>query len=131
MKLTSEEARFLTALLREQNQSGCRGPAHDLLRSNAYPNAPLIGPGAIAFSYETVPLTSLLLREFTDLQQIDDFLHKVEPVAGLGWPWPSATEYQARLELARREWTGGSTQTGPARNGTEMKSVPVRVSRNA
>ena len=35
MKLTHAEIQFLTALLREHNQNGCRGPAHDLLRQQA------------------------------------------------------------------------------------------------
>jgi len=43
MKLTSKETRFLTSLAREHNQSGCRGPAHDLLRKHVYPDAPREG----------------------------------------------------------------------------------------
>jgi hypothetical protein len=86
MKLTTEEARFLTALAREQNQTGCRGPAHDLLRQNAYPDAPRTGPGSLAFAYEAVPLTGLLFRDFTDVQPIDDFLRQGERITDLRWP---------------------------------------------
>src|SRR5271157_1653850 len=76
MILTTTEARFLSALAREQNQAGCRGPAHDLLRARAYPDAPRTGAGSLAFSYEAVPLTALLLRDCTDLAQIDEFLRR-------------------------------------------------------
>src|SRR5260370_28108778 len=48
MKLTSKETRFLSALAREHNQSGCRGPAHELLRKHVYPDAPREGPGSLA-----------------------------------------------------------------------------------
>src|SRR5437660_1185657 len=103
MKLSTKEVRFLTALTREQNQSGCRGPAHDLLRRHAYPDAPTTGPGAIAYSYEAVPLVGALLKDFTDLQALDDFLHHGEQIADPEWPWCSASEYRARLEEAERE----------------------------
>jgi hypothetical protein len=106
MNLTPPEIRFLTALLREQNQTGCRGPAHDLLRQHAYPDAPLTGPGSLAFSYEAVPLTSLLLRGFHDLQELDDFVRQGERITDAEWPWSSASEYQARLEIARKEAAG-------------------------
>jgi hypothetical protein len=86
MQLTANEARFLTALIREQNQTGCRGPAHDLLRQHAYPRAPHSGPDSLAFSYDAVPLTSLLLKDCADLQQIDDFLRKGDLVADPEWP---------------------------------------------
>ena len=102
MKLTPAEARFLTALLREQNQTGCRGPAHDLLRRHAYPEAPNSGPGSLAFSYEAVPLTGLLLRDFQDLQEIDDFLRREPLVTNPVWPWASAADYRAWLDEARR-----------------------------
>jgi hypothetical protein len=105
VNLTPEEARFLTALVREQNQSGCRGPAHDLLRRHAYPQAPLAGPGSLIFAYDAVPLTSIVLQGFTDLQAIDDFLRKAEAPAEFVWPWASADDYRGRLEEARREWT--------------------------
>jgi hypothetical protein len=104
VNLTPEETRFLTALIREQNQSGCRGPAHDLLRIKAYPQAPMAGPGSLTFAYDAVPLTSVLLQEFTDLQTIDDFLRKAESPADFVWPWASADDYRRRLEEARREW---------------------------
>jgi hypothetical protein len=68
MKLSEKERRFLTALSREQNQTGCRGPGHDLLRKHVYPNARLAGPDSLVFAYEAVPLTSLLLKDFTDLR---------------------------------------------------------------
>jgi hypothetical protein len=103
MTLTEKEARFLTALAREQNQTGCRGPAHDLLRTHAYPDAPLTGPGSLAFSYQAVPLTGMLLRDFTDLAQIDEFLSRGELIPDPEWPWADTTEYRARLEQARRE----------------------------
>ena len=92
MQLSAKETWFLTALCREQNQSGCRGPAHDLLRRHAYPEVPTTGPGSLAFTYETVPLTSLLLRQFTDLQQIDDFLRHQKLIADPEWPWSSLGE---------------------------------------
>jgi hypothetical protein len=104
MKLTLAEVRFLTALLREQNQSGCRGPAHEQLRAWAYPEAPRTGPGSLAFAYEAVPLTSLLLKEMTDLQAIDDFVRGEKPITDPVWPWASAAEYRARLDEARKEW---------------------------
>src|SRR5947209_13030976 len=106
MKLTSEESRFLTALAREQNQSGCRGPAHDLLRQHAYPDAPLTGPGSLAFAYEAVPLTGLLLKGFTDLQALDEFVRQRETASDLRWPWSSSQEYHNRLQEARQEWAG-------------------------
>jgi len=102
MTLTPKEARFLTALAREQNQTGCRGLAHDLLRARAYPGALRTGPGSLAFSYEAVPLTALLLRDFTDLAQIDEFLCRGELTPDPVWPWADADEYRARLEEARR-----------------------------
>jgi hypothetical protein len=108
MKLTVAEQRYLTALLREQNQSGCRGPAHDLLRRHAYPDAPLAGAGSLAFSYESVPLTSMLLRDFTDLATIDDFVRNAKPSSDVTWPWASAAEYRARLDEARQEWTSST-----------------------
>src|SRR5436305_2022880 len=83
MRLTTEEQRFLTALIREQSQTGCRGPAHDLLRRHAFVGAPLEGPGSLAFSYETVPLTSLLLEGYDDLGQIDAFLRQGERITGI------------------------------------------------
>jgi hypothetical protein len=104
MKLTPAEVRFLTALLREQNQAGCRGPAHDLLRRHVYPDAPRSGPGSLAFAYEAVPLTGLLLRDFNDLQQLDDFVRRAPRLPDPEWPWSSAAEYLARLDEARREY---------------------------
>ncbi len=106
MKLSAEEARFLTALAREQNQTGCRGPAHDLLRQHAYPDAPRAGSGALSFSYEAVPLVGLLLVDFKDLQEIDDFLRAGDRCPAPAWPWPSAAEYRARLAEARKEHAG-------------------------
>jgi hypothetical protein len=103
MNLTAKETAFLTALVREQNQCGCRGPAHDLLRQHAYPDAPRAGPGSLAFSYEAVPLTSTLLQDFKDLQDIDDFLRGGELIANPEWPWSSMAEYRARLDEAGRE----------------------------
>ncbi len=102
MKLNAKETRFLTALAREQNQRGCRGPAHELLRRHAYSHAPVSGRGSLAFSYETVPLTTLLLRDCKDLQQIDDFLRKGELIPDPEWPWRSTEEYRHRLEEARK-----------------------------
>ncbi len=114
MILTDKEALFLTALAREQNQTGCRGPAHDLLRARAYPNAPRTGPGSLAFSYEAVPLTGLLFRGFADLAQIDEFLRHGELIAHPEWPWADAAEYRARLEEARREATDGAAHCAAA-----------------
>src|SRR5947208_460217 len=105
MKLTPEESRFLTALAREQNQSGCRGPAHDLLRKHAYPDAPVAGPGSLAFAYEAVPLTSVLIMDFTEVQEIDDFLRKGDLIPKVTWPWPSLDKFQERLNEARQDWT--------------------------
>jgi hypothetical protein len=101
MKLTTEEIKFLTTLAREQNHTGCRGPAHDLLRQHAYPDAPLTGPGSLAFSYVAVPLTGPLVGHFKDLQEIDDFLRGGERIAEVRWPWASAADYRARLAEAR------------------------------
>lgn len=103
MKLNDKEIRFLTALAREHNQSGCRGPAHELLRQHAYTDTPRSGPGSLAFAYEAVPLTSVLLSDMRDLQEIDDFLRRGEMCAKPEWPWGSAEEYRARLEEARGE----------------------------
>jgi len=104
MILNTTEARFLTALAREQNQTGCQGPAHELLRLHAFPNVPRKGPGSLAFSYETVPLIGILLRETKDLQEIDDFLRGGELDTDPKWPWSSDEEFRARLEEARGEW---------------------------
>jgi hypothetical protein len=49
-----------------------------------------------------VPLTSILLREFKDLQEIDDFLRRGEPIRDPEWPWASADEYRLRLEQANK-----------------------------
>jgi hypothetical protein len=111
MKLTPEEVTFLTALAREQNQTGCRGPAHDLLRQHAYPDAPLTGPGSLAFSYEAVPLTGLLVGHFKDLQEIDDFLRRGDRILEVRWPWVSAAEYRARLAEARRAGNAAGAET--------------------
>jgi len=104
MKLTAKEARFLTSLAREQNQTGCRGPAHDLLRQHAHPGAPTTGPGSLVFSYEAVPLVGILLQDFKDLQQMDDFLRREKRCPDPEWPWSSVEEYRARLEEARRQY---------------------------
>src|ERR1700736_392517 len=104
MKLTPKEARFLTALTREQNQTGCRGPAHDLLRQHAYPNAPTSGPGSLESSYEMVPLTSPLLKDCNDLEAMDDFLRVQQTFKNPEWPWSSPDEFRARLEEARHFW---------------------------
>ena len=122
MNLTPEEAQFLTALAREQNQTGCRGPAHDLLRQHAYPDAPLTGAGSLAFSYEAIPLTTLLVRHCKDLQEIDDFLRRDEPIRAVRWPWGSADEYRVRLAEARR---AGATDGSESRNGTTSEGGPV------
>ena len=115
MKLTVPECLFLTALAREQNQTGCRGPAHDLLRKLAYPDAPVEGPGSLAFSYEAVPLTGMLLEDLPDLQAIDDFLRKGARIADPIWPWSSAEEYKVRLEEARKAWT--------VRKGSKLSAI--------
>jgi hypothetical protein len=59
--------------------------------------------GTLAFSYEAVPLTALLLKDRKDLQEIDDFLRAGERITDPQWPWSSVKEYRARLEEARRE----------------------------
>jgi hypothetical protein len=104
MKLTASEEQFLTALLREQSQAGCRGPAHDLLKTHGYPGAPRSGPGSLAFAYDVVPLTSVVLRPLIDLEQIDDFLRKGERIVDLEWPWTCADQFRARLDEAKRFW---------------------------
>jgi hypothetical protein len=116
MKLTADEAQFLTALAREQNHSGCRGAAHDLLRKHVYPDAPLQGPGSLAFAYEAVPLTGFHLQQFTSLQEIDDFLRDGERISKPVWPWGSPEAYRARLEEARREWATRGVATIPRSN---------------
>lgn len=104
MTLTQKERRFLTALVREQNQSGCRGPAHDLLRQYAFPEASRQGPRSLSFSYEVVPLTSILFKDSQDLQEIDDFVRKEERITAPEWPWASAEEFRSRLQEMRRFW---------------------------
>jgi hypothetical protein len=116
VKLTEEEIRFLTALAREQNQAGCRGPAHELLRRHVYPDAPVRGPSSLSFSYDAVPLTGMLLREMPDLQEIDDFLRAGKSAAEVLWPWTSAEEYRNRLEEARREWKTSNNAPKPPRS---------------
>jgi hypothetical protein len=54
-----------------------------------------------------VPLAGVLLKEFTDLQALDDFLRKEERIPDPEWPWASAEEYFARLEEARKAYVGG------------------------
>jgi hypothetical protein len=103
MELTSAEIRFLTALAREQNQSGSRGSAHDLLRKNVYPDTPASGPGSLAFSYEAVPLTHLLLKDMKNLQEIDDFLRQGARISDPEWPWTSVEEFRKRLAEAKSE----------------------------
>jgi|SRR5437899_11104807 len=105
MELTGPEIRFLTALVRERNQTGCRGPAHDHLRKHAYPKVPVSGPGSLAFSYEAVPLTNLLLKNFKNLQEIDDFLRRGERITDPEWPWSSPEEFRKRLAEAKKEST--------------------------
>jgi hypothetical protein len=107
MRLTPSESRYLTALAREQAQAGCRGPAHDLLRRHAYPDAPHSGKGSLAFSYEMVPLIEVLLRNQTDLQQLDDYLRKGELDPKSLWPWDSVEQFRSRLAEARTETGGG------------------------
>ncbi len=102
MKLSQAEEGFLTAVVREQNQNGCRGPAHDLLREHAYPDAPRAGSGSLAFSYEIVPLIGILLRDVKDLQALDDFIRVEQRDSDLQWPWASAGDYRIRLEEAER-----------------------------
>src|SRR5262249_698100 len=106
-----KETQFLTALAREQNQTGCRGPAHDLLRKHVYPDAPREGAGSLVFSYEAVPLISHLLRDLKNLQEIDDFLCRGELNPDPEWPWSSAVEYRDRLEEAKK---AAVTQNAPA-----------------
>ena len=126
MKLTPGESRFLTALIREQNQTGCRGPAHELLRAKVYPTVPLSGPGSLAYSYEAVPLTSILLQDHSDLQAIDDFLRTGELISEVQWPWSSPEAYRTRLEEARKEWTSRKSQANPlhANGGNPFSSLP-------
>jgi hypothetical protein len=104
MMPTPGEARFLLALLREQSQNGCRGPAHDLLRRHRYPDAPRTGPKSLAFAYEVIPLTSLVLEGCQDLQAVDDTLRHEEPISEVEWPWASVDDFRARLQEARRYW---------------------------
>jgi hypothetical protein len=104
MNLSAREVRFLTALSREHNQTGCRGPAHELLRQHAYSDIPLSGAGSLAFSYEALPLIGIVLKRITDLDELDRFLCKEELIADPEWPWASAVEYRARLEEARRDY---------------------------
>ena len=127
--LTPEEVTFLTALVREQNQTGCHGPAHDLLHQHAYPDAPLTGPGSLAFSYGAVPLTALLVGHFKDLQQIDDFLRGGECIGEVRWPWASAADYRARLAEAQRVWTAEETHAlngGPHDSRTAPRTTGSR-----
>jgi hypothetical protein len=128
MKLTASEEQFLTALLREQSQAGCRGPAHDLLKTHGYPGVPRSGPGSLAFAYDVVPLSSLVLQPLIDLEQIDDFLRNGERIAGPEWPWTCADEFRSRLDEAKRFW---QNQEKPKRGlksnrGTERHEKATR-----
>jgi hypothetical protein len=123
MDLTAAEAQFLTALAREQNQTGCRGPAQDLLRKHVYPDAPLVGPDSLAFSYEAVPLTTLLVQDLADLQAIDDFLRKGEKNPEPVWPWSSPQQYSSRLEEARRVWAEHRRASGSPFNGADNRQA--------
>jgi hypothetical protein len=124
MKLTEEEVRFLTSLAREHNQTGCRGPAHELLRESAYPEAPRNGPGSLAFSYDAEPLTAILLLDFTDLREVDAFLRKGELATQVAWPWSSAEAYRTRLEEARQVWrTRSDSGLSSYFNGKEVKAA--------
>jgi hypothetical protein len=126
MKLTADETQFLAALVREQNQTGCRGPAHDLLRTHAYPDAPLTGPDSLAFAYDAVPLTGILLLDFTDLETIDRFVRRGKVAKNVRWPWSSALEYQARLQEARAEWATRRTPVGsPVQHHTDTTKDPL------
>ena len=124
MKLTAREALFLTALVREQNQMGCKGPAHDLLRRHAYLDAPTTGPGSLAFSYEAVPLTSLLLKDCKDLQAIDDFLRKQGRETNPEWPWLSVQEFQSKLAEAHAAWRDQAAQPEGALDAKAGKAAP-------
>ena len=104
MRLTGKEEKFLIALAREQNQSGCKGPAHDLLRRHIFPDAPLDGPHSLAFSYEVVPLTTICLRDYEDLEALDEFVRKNERVSDPEWPWTSNEHFRERLQEARKFW---------------------------
>lgn len=115
MKLNEAERTYLTALLREQNQNGCRGPAHDLLRKHVYSDSPPNGPGSLAFAYEAIPLTGLLLKELHGLQEIDDFCRNPDRPTSVEWPWSGPEEYLAKLTEARRTWM------------TAEKEVPASV----
>jgi hypothetical protein len=64
-----------------------------------------------------VPLTSLLLKDTTDLQQLDDFLRKGERITDPEWPWASVEEFRARLEEARRDWADRKALVDCAANG--------------
>jgi hypothetical protein len=68
-----------------------------------------------------VPLTSLLLRGFHDLQEIDDFVRKGERFTDPEWPWASEAAYRVRLEEARREWAGRE----PAAVGSPACKTPA------
>ena|SRR5437660_10332173 len=103
MRLTAEEIVYLTALAREQAQTGCRGRAHDLLRENVFSEAPRSGKGSLAYSYAVGPLVNLLLRDFHELEELDRFLRQGPISANPGWPWHSAKEFHSRLEEARKE----------------------------
>jgi hypothetical protein len=128
MDLTPAEIQFLTALVREQNQTGCRGPAHDLLRTRLYPDAPTSGPGSLTFSYEAVPLTSMLLRDMKDLDEIDNFLRMGERNDSPSWPWNSPHEFRARLAQARQEWESIKKTPGMPVPGTppHIDAKPAR-----
>lgn len=113
MNLNDAERTYLVALLREQNQNGCRGPAHDLLRKYVYPSAPSSGPGSLEFAYNAIPLTGLLLKELHGLQEIDDYCRNPDRPASVEWPWSSAD--LTKLAEARRTWA------------TTEKEVPASV----
>jgi hypothetical protein len=76
------------------------------LREQVYPDIPTSGPGSLVFSHEAIPLTSLLLRGQTNLDDIDHFLREEKRIMDVIWPWTSPQQYKARLEEAHREWAG-------------------------
>jgi hypothetical protein len=121
MTLTAAEARFLTALAREQSQTGCRGPAHDLLKRHVFPDAPSAGRGFLAFSHEANPLIGILLNDFRDLQALDDFLRTEGLIPDPTWPWESAAEFRARLDEARRDHVRNEYEPSPRQ---DLSGVP-------
>src|SRR5437899_2675727 len=90
-------------LLPESRTSLAAGGRRMTCSGKTSTHIPASGPGSLAFSYEAVPLTHLLLRDKKNLQEIDDFLRQGARILDPEWPWASAEEFRKRLAEAKKE----------------------------